>query len=73
MTFGEWVHFRRKAENLTLEEMGKIVGVGKSNLSKLERGVQNEVCISRIRTMCKALNVSADTLLDAWDKYGNKA
>ena len=70
MTFGEWVHYRRKAEDLTLEDVARIVGTGKSNISKLERGLQMEIGISRVRPLCRALNVSADELLDAWDKYG---
>ena len=70
MTFGEWIRQRRKAEKLTLDDVGKIVGTGKSNLSKLERGTQKEINISRVRPLCKALNISADELLDAWDRYG---
>ena len=71
MTFGEWIHYRRKAAGLTLEEVGKVVGMGKSSVSKLERGVFYGINISRIRPMCQALNVSESEILDAWDKYGD--
>lgn len=71
MTFGEWIRQRRKTEKLTLEEVGKAVGIGKSSISKLERGVFNGMNISRIRPLCNALHITANELLDAWDKYGN--
>lgn len=71
MTFGEWIRGKRKAGNLTLEEVGKAVGIGKSSISKLERGLFNGMNISRIRPLCNALHITADELLDAWEKYGN--
>ena len=73
MTFGQWIHYRRKAEGLTLEQVGDAIGTGKSSVSKLERGVFYGINISRVRPLCRVLNVTADDLLDAWEKYGNKA
>ena len=70
MTFGKWIRYRRKAAGLTLEEVGKIVGMGKSSVSKLERGVFYGINISRIRPLCHALGVTEGELLDAWDEYG---
>ena len=71
MTFGQWIHYRRKAEGMTLEQVGNAIGMGKSSLSKLERGAIYGIHVDRVRPLCKALNVTADELLDAWDKYGN--
>lgn len=71
MTFGDWIRGKRNANGLTLEEVGNAIGIGKSSLSKLERNVFNGMNISRIRPLCKALHITADELLDAWDEYGN--
>jgi len=71
MTFGKWIKEKRQAAGLTLEELGNIVGCGKSNLSKLERGAQNGINICKVRPLCKALNVTTDELVDAWEEYGS--
>ena len=70
MTFGEWIRNKRQANGLTLEDVGNAIGMGKSSVSKLERGVSYGIHIDRISPLCKVLNVSTDDLLDAWDKYG---
>ena len=71
MTFGKWIRGMREDAGLTLEEVGKIVGMGKSSVSKLERGVIYGIHISRIRPLCQALKVTEGEMLDAWDKYGD--
>ena len=70
MKFGEWIRNKRQARQLTLEEVGNAIGMGKSSVSKLERGIFYGINISRMRSLCNALGVSADEMLDAWDKYG---
>ena len=67
MTFGEWLRSKRHERKLTLQDVGDIVGVPKTTVSKWER----DACIMTIRFVggiCKALNISPEELIEAWEK-----
>ena len=49
---GEMIKQVRKDRNLTQEELGKLVGVQKAQISKLERSTKN----ARIETIMKVFN-----------------
>ena len=49
---GEMIKQVRKNRNLTQEELGKLVGVQKAQISKLERSTKN----ARIETIIKVFN-----------------
>jgi HTH-type transcriptional regulator/antitoxin HipB len=49
---GEMIKKVRKDRNLTQEELGKLVGVQKAQISKLERSTKN----ARIETIIKVFN-----------------
>lgn len=54
----------RKALNLTLEKFGQRLGVGKTAISKLEKG-ENNVTDQMFKAICREFNVSED-----WLRYG---
>lgn len=57
---GEVVRERRLDQNLTQEELGRRMGVKKSQISKLERG--NDMSLRSMRRVFRALGVESATL-----------
>lgn len=57
---GEVVRERRLDQNLTQEELGKRMGVKKSQISKLERG--EDMSLRSMRRVFRALGVESATL-----------
>ena len=55
---GEMIKKTRKERNLTQEELGKLIGVQKSQISKLEKGSMN-VTIATILKVFDALKAKA--------------
>ena len=51
----------RKALGLTLEEFGAKIGMGKSSVSKIEKGL-NGTTDQTIRSICREFKVSEDWL-----------
>lgn len=62
MTQGERIKEIRKALDLTLEKFGKQVGVGKSAISKLEKGDCN-LSDQMAKAICREFNVNYDYLI----------
>ena len=60
----------RLERNMTLEEVGKLVGVGKSTVRKWETGMIKTIKADKITALAKALNVSIIYLID--DDYMDK-
>jgi len=54
---GEMIKAARKERNLTQEQLGKLIGVQKSQISKLERNTKN-VTIETILKVFKALKTN---------------
>jgi transcriptional regulator with XRE-family HTH domain len=59
----------RKRRLMTQEELGKLVGTSKANISRLESGDQ-EPRPSTIKRLAVALGVSTDELVDWGDSQG---
>lgn len=57
---GEIVKENRLRQNLTQEELGKRIGVKKSQVSKLERG--EDMSLRSLRRVFRALGVTTATL-----------
>ena len=57
---GEIVNENRLRQNLTQEELGKRIGVKKSQVSKLERG--EDMSLRSMRRVFRALGVTTATL-----------
>ncbi len=68
---GEMIKKVRQEKHMTQEELGKLVGVNKSQISKLERNTKN-VTIATIlkifRALRKKIKFSIDELDDTYEK-----
>ena len=56
----------RKAKNMTLEDVAKIVGVGKSTVRKWETGMIENMRRDKIAALAKALGTTPVSLM-GWD------
>ena len=63
MTIGEMIKARRLELNMTTEDLGKLIGVQRSAVSKYEKG-RVELKASQIQAIALALNVLPVDLLD---------
>ena len=63
---GEMIKQVRKERHLTQEELGKLVGVNKSQISKLERNTKN-VTIATILKIFRALKTNIKFTLERYD------
>lgn len=61
MTQGERLRNIRKALNLTLEKFGEKLGVGKTAISKLEKG-ENSITDQMMLSICREYNVNENWL-----------
>lgn len=64
MNIGKLIKSRRLELDLTLEEVGNLVGVGKSTVRKWENGMIENMGRDKIALLAKALNISPLVLLD---------
>lgn len=58
MNVGNLIKNKRKELNLTLEDLGNLVGVGKSTVRKWENGMIENMGRDKIALLSKALNIS---------------
>lgn len=63
MNIGGKIHQARKAKGMTMEELGNIVGVGKSAVNKYETGIVTDIPPSRIDAIARALDVTPAYLM----------
>lgn len=66
-SFGQRLKSVRKAAGEKQEDLGLILGVGKSQISELERGSASTT-LERFALICQHYNVSADYLLGLTDE-----
>jgi len=64
---GEMIKKARKEKNLTQEELGKLVGVQKAQISKLENGASN-VTIGTILKVFEALKAKVNFKVEMMNK-----
>lgn len=64
MNIGTIISNRRKELGLTLEEVGKAVGVGKSTVLKWESGYISNMRRDKIALLAKVLRISPTELID---------
>jgi transcriptional regulator with XRE-family HTH domain len=65
--FGQRLRAARKAHNEKQEDLGRLLGVGKSQVSELERGTASTT-LEKLSIICEHYNVSADYLLGLTDE-----
>lgn len=57
MTIGERIKILRKEKNLSMEDFGAVIGMGKSAVSRIENGV-NGTTDQTIRSICREFGVN---------------
>lgn len=67
MKTGELIHNKRKELNLTLEEVGKAVGVSKSTVKKWETGYISNMKRDKIALLANVLQINPTDLIDDSD------
>lgn len=65
-TFGQRLRTARKAAGQKQEELGQILGLGKAQISEMERGTST-TSMERLSLICLHYNISADYLLGLTD------
>lgn len=65
MELGKLIYNLRKQQNMTLEEVGTYVGVGKSTVRKWEKGLIENMKIDKIEKLAKCFGVTINYLLNA--------
>lgn len=70
MTMGERIHELRMQHKMSMEELGKYLGVGRSAVFKYEKGEVENLPRSTIEKMAVLFGVSPSYLMcfDEWDK-----
>ena len=63
MTIGDRIHERRTARNLTMEELGQKVGVGKGTIKKYENGLIKNIPSDKIESLADALETTPEYLM----------
>lgn len=61
MTIGERIKVLRKEKNLSMEDFGSVIGMGKSAVSRIENGV-NGTTDQTIRSICREFSVNEQWL-----------
>ena len=63
------LRIRRRREQLGLSQMdlAKLAEIPQSRISELESGARTQMSLQNLRSMARALGVSADYLLDTWE------
>ena len=69
MTIGEFINKRRLALNITLDEIGEAVGVGKSTVKKWETGYISNMKRDKIDKLAKILKVEPSVFLQSEIDY----
>ena len=65
MTIGQIIYDRRKELGLTLEDVGKAVGVGKSTVKKWEDGYISNMKRDKIALLAKVLDINPVVLVSS--------
>lgn len=63
---GKIIHDLRIAKGMTLEEVGDLVGVGKSTVRKWETGMIANMKRDKVAKLARALGISSKILME-WD------
>ena len=64
--FGQRLRSARKARGEKQEDLGQLLGVGKSQISEMERGSASTT-LEKLSYICEYYNISADYLLGLTD------
>ena len=67
MNLGLRIRRRREQLGLSQMELAKLAEIPQSRISELESGARTQMSLQNLRSMARALGVSADYLLDTWE------
>lgn len=70
MTLAQRIHDARILKGLTLEQLGKMIGLGKSAINKYEKGIVTNIPPDRIEALAAALEVTPGYLMGWTDMPG---
>lgn len=65
MTFNEFINYRRKELDMSVDELVKRSGIPKGTLSKITAGINTNPTLSTIQALCSALNCSLDDAVNS--------
>lgn len=68
MNLGGLLRQKRKEKGLTLEQVGKIIGVSKNTVSKYERNMIANIGRSKVIALSKLLDIPTVTFIEAIDE-----
>lgn len=71
LTKGDRIHFLRTQKKLTMEELGKKIGVGKGTIKKYENGVIENIPSDKIEALAEALD-STPAYIMGWEEEEEK-
>ena len=71
LTKGDRIHFLRTQKKLTMEELGKKIGVGKGTIKKYENGVIENIPSDKIEALAEALD-STPAYIMWWEEEEEK-
>ena len=71
MNIGDFIKQKRIENNLTLEQLGKRVGVSKMTVLRWESGEIKNIKSDKIEKLANALGVPVIALFDGFDTNGN--
>ena len=64
MNFNEFINFKRKQLNLSVDDLVRISGIPKGTLSKITACINTNPKLSTIEALCIALNCSLDEAIN---------
>lgn len=70
MNIGQKIHQARKAKGMTMEELGKVIGVRRATISRYESGIITDIPPSGIAAISRALDVTPSYLM-GWDSQSD--
>lgn len=65
---GDRIRYYRESKGMTMDELGKAVGVNASTINKYEKGIVTNIPIERLKLIANALDVEARDLVDWFDE-----
>ena len=71
-TKGQRIHELRNAKGMTLEELGKSIGVGKATIKKYENGIIENIPSDKISAMATVLDSTPQYIMGWTDNSSNK-
>lgn len=72
MNIGDFIKQKRLENNLTLEQLGKRVGVSKMTVLRWESGEIKNIKSDKIEKLANALGIPVVALFNGFDENGNK-